>query len=114
MHRCRQQQRGAEAQRHNELRVDANNNVDNKSITHPDYGYNDLTVTNKLARVYAERAGEVVYVHVVKQKPFKVVVMTLAELRAQNQSVSRGNFCATSTNTKQMRGRVTQVRKINK
>ena len=53
---------------------------------------------------------EIVYVHVQKRKPLKLVVISLAELREQNQDVVSGRE-RINTSTKQIRGRITQARR---
>ena len=63
--------------------------------------------------MYLVHPCEIVYVHVQKRKPLKLVVIRLAELREQNQDVVSGRERTNSinTSTKQIRGRITQVRR---
>ena len=109
--RCRQQQRDGEVHEFNRLRLEANQA---RLVPIPDYGHDDDVVNSKVAEAYLHHASEIVYAHVKRQKPPKVVVISLLELQQQNNQVASGNndgANSTLIKTKQMRGRLTQVLK---
>ena len=128
---CRQQSRGDEVERYNELRLQANAQAKlDDGLPSLIYGvgcesansiFDDVKETyhhemhGALEQAYAEHVGEIVYVHVKKKKPIKLIVITLLELQSRNRKISGGIAIDDHDKcTKHARGRISQLRKRTK